>query len=135
MLKKSRINNDVLVIKSFRDKARGLFRELNGMNLDEMETYIRAEVERIVEEYGLDVNIEDVLIYGSRTKGTESIDSDLDVILYYCGLEREDSLFNILHEEDMIIGNVIVDINPISQTKIGSLSEYLKNTIMVDCFL
>ena len=128
----SKINNDALIINYFRNKARGLFRELNGMNLDEIESCVRNEVEEIVEEYGLDVHIEDVLVYGSRSKGTESVDSDLDVIMYYCGSEREDSLFNILHEEDLSIGNVIVDINPISQAEIGSLSEYLKNTIMVD---
>ncbi len=128
----SKIYNDVLVINSFRNKARDVFHELNGMNLDDIEAYVRNEVEEIVEEYGLDVNIEDVLIYGSRAKGTESVDSDLDVILYYCGSEREDSLFNILHEEYMTIGSVIVDINPISQTKTGSLSEYLKNTIMIN---
>ena len=127
MLEKSRINNDMLVINSFRNKARGLFRELNGMYLDEIESCIRIEIERIIEEYGLDVNIEDVLIYGSRARGTESIGSDLDVILYYCGSEREDSLFNILHEEDFSVGDVVIDINPISQDKTGSLSGYIKN--------
>ena len=127
MLEKSIINNDMLVINSFRNKARGLFRELNDMNLDEIESYVRVKTERIVIEYGLDVNIEDVLIYGSREKGTESVDSDLDVIVYYCGSEREDSLFNILHEEDFSVGNVVIDINPISQNKTGSLSGYIKN--------
>ncbi len=128
----SRINNDILIINSFKNKARSLFRNLNDMSLEEIESYVRVEVERIVTEYGLDVNIEDVLIYGSRANGTESVDSDLDVILYYCGLEREDSLFNILHEEEFSVGNVMIDINPISREKTGSLSEYLKNTIRVD---
>lgn len=127
-----RINDDTLVINSYRNKARVLFHKLNGMNLDEIESLVRVEVERIVTEYELDVKILDVLIYGSRAKGTESIDSDLDVILYYCGLEREDSLFNILHEEEFSVGNVMIDINPISREKTGSLSEYLKNTIRVD---
>ena len=77
-----------MIINSYRNKAREVFRELDGMNLDEIESCVRIEIERIIEEYGLDVNIEDVLIYGSRAKGTESADSDLDVILYYCGSER-----------------------------------------------
>lgn len=127
-----RINDDTLVINSYRNKARVLFHKLNGMNLDEIESLVRVEVERIVTEYELDVKILDVLIYGSRAKGTESIDSDLDVIVYYCGSEIEDSLFNILHEEEFSVGNVMIDINPISREKTGSLSEYLKNTIRVD---
>lgn len=128
----NRIVNATLLIDSYKNKIKNVFYKLDGMNLDEIESYVRVEVKRIVEEYGLDVNIEDVLIYGSRANGTESVDSDLDVILYYCGLEREDSLFNILHEEEFSVGNVMIDINPISREKTGSLSEYLKNTIRVD---
>lgn len=128
----SKIIDDEFVINSYRNKTRELFRKLNGMDSDEIEFCVRDEIKKIVSEYELDVNIFDVLIYGSRANGTESVDSDLDVILYYCGLEREDSLFNILHEEEFSVGNVMIDINPISREKTGSLSEYLKNTIRVD---
>ena len=127
MLNMNNIVNDTFIIKSYRNKAESLFHKLDGIDLDEIESLVRVEVERIVTEYELDVKILDVLIYGSRAKGTESVDSDLDVIVYYCGSEREDSLFNILHEEDFFVGNVVIDINPISQNKTGSLSGYIKN--------
>ena len=45
--------------------------------------------------------------------------------MYFSGTEREDALFNLLHEDGIILGGVSLDINPISQEQTGSLSEYL----------
>ena len=49
----------------------------------------------------------------------------MDIILFYSGKIREDVLFDILHEDRIWIGDVEVDINPISEGKTGTLTEYL----------
>ena len=49
----------------------------------------------------------------------------MDVVVQLFGNEREDDLFNLLHEDKFRIGGVLVDINPITEYKIGTLEEYL----------
>ena len=55
----------------------------------------------------------------------EGKNSDLDVVVQLSGNEREDDLFNLLHEDKFRIGGVVVDINPITEYKTGTLEEYL----------
>jgi hypothetical protein len=55
----------------------------------------------------------------------ERDDSDLDVVVEFSGNEREDDLFNALHEDEFFIGDVKVDINPITEERTGTLETYL----------
>jgi len=64
-------------------------------------------------------------IQRSRCRGLEKKTSDLDVVVEYTGNEREDDMFNMLHGEKLFIGDVPVDINPITECKTGTLEEYL----------
>ena len=59
----------------------------------------------------------------SRCRGLEGSHSDLDVVVELSGNEREDDLFDLLHEDDFSIGGVKVDINPITKNKTGTLEE------------
>lgn len=63
---------------------------------------------------GIDVEIIDVEIYGSRTRGEAKADSDLDVKVRYKGAEKDYALFNFLNDEDsaLYIDSIRVDINP-----------------------
>ena len=118
--------NDAAVISEFKDKTKEMFHELEGLNSEAIEANVKQLVQDIINTYNLDATIEDVVVSGSRCRGIETEGSDLDVVLYYSGLEREDSLFNTLHEGgNIIMGGVSLDINPISQEQRGSLSEYL----------
>ena len=65
------------------------------------------------------------MVTGSRSRGLEQSGSDLDVVVEYKGSEREDSLFEILHEDNLTIGGVPIDINPIKEGKSGTLQTYL----------
>ena len=47
------------------------------------------------------------------------------MVLEYKGSIREDTFFDILHEDEMEIGGVKVDINPITEGKTGTLESYL----------
>ena len=53
-------------------------------------------------------------------------------MLQYIGSIREDTLFNILNESKMKIGNIEVDINPITENKTGRLDEYL---LLADAYI
>ena len=117
--------NDAAVISAFKDKTKEMFHELGGMNPETVEAFVKDHVQELISEYNLDVTIEDVVVSGSRCRGMETEGSDLDVVLYFSGSEREDSLFNLLHEDGIVMGGVALDINPISQDQTGSLSEYL----------
>ena len=96
------------------------------------ENYSVVELMDIVEEYcqeiiennDLDAKIVDTFVHGSRVRGTSEVDSDLDVVVFYTGSIKEDSLFHILHEEDFVFANVIVDINPVRVS--NSISKQLK---------
>ena len=72
-----------------------------------------------------DVEIVNIAVYGSRAYGCALDDSDLDVVVEYKGPIREDDFFNILHEDTFMIDGIVVDINPITESKSGTLKEYL----------
>ena len=117
--------NDAAVISGFKAKTKEMFHELDGLDPETIEANVRNIVQGIVNDYGMDVTIEDVVVSGSRCRGMEEQGADLDVVLYYSGSVREDDLFNTLHQSNIIMGGVNVDINTISQEQHGSLSEYL----------
>ena len=73
----------------------------------------------------MDIELVDVAVSGSRCRGLEQENSDLDVVVEYRGGEREDSLFNTFNEDGFSIGGVKVDINPITEGKTGTLGQYL----------
>lgn len=52
-------------------------------------------------------------------------DSDFDVVVEYTGEETEDDLFNVFNEDGFTIGGIKVDINPITESKTGTLGAYL----------
>ena len=56
-----------------------------------------------------------VIISGSRCRGLESKNSDIDIVVEYKGSEHEDTPFNAFNEDGLTIGGVKVDINPITE--------------------
>ena len=115
------------IVAEFRAKTEEKFdtKALDGMSPATIEDAVRERVLQIAEDYGLDVTIEDVIVSGSRCRGLENPDSDLDVVVSYSGKEREDDFFNVLHDERMLFGKIELDINPISTEQTGTLAEYL----------
>ena len=87
----------------------------------------KDEILDIVKSYVLDkidIEIIDIVLYGSRTKESARKDSDLDILLEYKGNIREDDLFNILNDDPLYIDDIKVDINPITGRTIKG---YMKN--------
>lgn len=77
--------------------------------------------------FNIDQNIKIVGIdvHGSRIRGDNRADSDLDVVVEFDGDWSESALFDALHKEPFEIDGVKIDINPITKGKSGSLKEYM----------
>lgn len=117
------------VIEDFREQTEEHFHPVDGMNAGEIEEMVSYYVQAKIIENKLDVKVENVILSGSRCRGIEKIGSDLDVVVDYKGTIREDDFFNILHEERFAIAGIAVDINPITEDKMGSLAEYLESVV------
>lgn len=113
------------VIADFRAKTEELFHSLDGQSADDIEKTVYAYVQSQIDEYGLDAQIVDVVVSGSRCRGIEQENSDLDVVVEYTGSTREDDFFNMLHEDSIYIAGIQVDINPITEGRTGTLETYL----------
>ena len=117
--------NNSDVVADFRAKTEELFHSLDGQSAEDIEKTVYAYVQSQIDEYGLDAEIVDVVVAGSRCRGIEQENSDLDVVVEYTGSTREDDLFNMLHEDSIYIAGIQVDINPITEGKTGTLETYL----------
>ena len=117
--------NNPDVVADFRAKTEELFHSLDGQSADDIEKTVYAYVQSQIDEYGLDAEIVDVVVAGSRCRGIEQENSDLDVVVEYIGSTREDDLFNMLHEDSIYIAGIKVDINPITEGRTGTLETYL----------
>ena len=117
--------NNPDVVADFRARTEELFHSLDGQSADDIEKTVYAYVQSQIDEYGLDAQIVDVVVSGSRCRGIEQENSDLDVVVEYTGSTREDDLFNMLHEDSIYIAGIQVDINPITEGRTGTLETYL----------
>lgn len=114
------------VINRFKEETDRLFHPIIGMDREFIEEIVKAYLLATIEKYGLNVRIKDIALVGSRSRGKERTDSDLDFVVEFSGDVREDHLFNIFHDDILEIGGVTVDINPITECKTGTLEEYLQ---------
>ena len=113
------------IIADFRAKTNEMFHDINEMNPAEIEETIKCHVQAKIDEYDIDATIIDAVVVGSRCRGLEKDSSDLDVVVELSTNEREDDLFNAFNEDGLHIGEVKVDINPITAQRTGTLETYL----------
>lgn len=126
------INNlggeEIGIIEAFRVKTEQCFHKIGDYTLMDIEEIVLKEVNSKLREYDLEdeVSIIGLAVAGSRSRGFEREDSDLDVVLeFQSDTWREDELFNLLHEDAFSIEGVTIDINPIKEGKSGTLEDYL----------
>lgn len=148
------VNGEEIAIFSHEDSAR-MFKD-DILKLDQertavyekkeypvqgLEGYSRTELKQMVVDYTKDklseaeindVEIVDAAIHGSRGRGTASSGSDLDVVIEYRGNQKEDAIFNLLHESNFEINGIKVDINPITESETGSLAKYMETSRKYD---
>lgn len=116
-----------VVVMEFAKKTEEMFHAIGDNTPKEIEDAVKERINEIKEINNLDFEIKDVIISGSRCRGLENENSDLDVVVEYTGDISEDVLFNYLHETNFEIDGVVVDINPITASKTGTLETYLPN--------
>ena len=112
-------------VADFKARTEELFHGINGQTQEDIELSVYAYLQSKIDEYGINIELVDVAVSGSRCRGLEEAASDLDVVVEYRGRESEDDLFNAFNEDGFTIGGVKVDINPITEGKTGTLGEYL----------
>lgn len=88
-----------------------IFKESDLINI------VKEDLRVIIEENNLDVEIEGIELIGSYTRGENTSESDLDVLVQYSGDLRDDDFFNIIVEENLSLFGVKIDINPINSAK------------------
>lgn len=88
-----------------------IFKESDLINI------VKEDLRIIIEENDLQIEIEGIEIIGSYTRGENTSESDLDILVQYSGDISDDNLFNILAEEDLSLYGVKIDINPINSAK------------------
>ena len=90
---------------------------------------LKEQISRIIRDefFGKDeFELVDMAFYGSRISGKACIDSDLDVLVEYKGTAREDTIFDVLAEQKLMLEGVCLDINPIKKEKSGTIVDYLE---------
>lgn len=113
------------VVADFKAKTDELFHEISEMNPSEIEETVKCHVQAKIDESGIAAEIVDVAVVGSRCRGLEQKGSDLDVVVELSTNEREDVLFDTFNEGGLHIGDIKVDINPITTQRTGTLETYL----------
>ena len=114
------------IIADFREKTEKYFNPVEGMNAAVVEERVRKYLMNTTIGQNLLIQIGEVVVYGSRCRGTEKTDSDIDIVFEYKGDIREDDLFNLFHEDRFSVGIHKVDINPIKEDKSGNIAEFLQ---------
>lgn len=111
-------------IADFRAKTEEHFKFYNFRPV-EIENMVKDFVQRIFEENGITAEIHGAAVSGSRSRGLENANSDIDVVLEVDSNLKEDALFNIIHEEALTLEGYTIDINPIKVDETGTLETYL----------
>ncbi len=118
-------NQESSIITDFRAKTNEMFHDISEMKPAEIEETIKCHVQAKIDEYDIDATIIDAVVVGSRCRGLERDSSDLDVVVEFSTNEREDDLYNAFNEDGLHVGDVKVDINPITAQRTGKLENYL----------
>ena len=86
---------------------------------------VKDFVQKVFEENGVNADIHGAAVTGSRSRGLENADSDIDVVIEVDSDLKEDVLFNIIHDEEFTLSGCTIDINPIKADETGTLETYL----------
>lgn len=118
------------VVSDFREETERRFHEIYGWTAVEIESTARDEIIRAFEDAGINAVVGETVLDGSRSRGLEREDSDIDVVVEILESDLgEDALFDVLHDEDLDleIEGIPVDVNPIRLEETGSLGDYLRS--------
>lgn len=112
------------MITESSDEVQGL----TGYTKDEVCELVQADIENALDDAGFeDYEIIEIWLHGSRLRGQAKGDSDLDAVMFYKGSDREDDLFNTLHDSEYFnteIEGIEVDVNPVKINNESDIKRY-----------
>lgn len=111
-------------VADFRARTEDNFKFYNFKPV-EVENIVKDFVQKVFEENGITAEIGSAAVTGSRSRGLENADSDIDVVIEIDSDLKEDALFNIIHDEELTLEGYTIDINPIKADETGTLESYL----------
>lgn len=114
-----------MAIADFRAKTAELYNPIGKYSPEDIEDIAKSFAEVVFSDNEIEATVGNVILTGSRSRGLETDRSDIDVVIEVDFLIKEDSLFNVLHEELLDIDGITVDINPIRAEETGTLETYL----------
>lgn len=113
------------VVEDFRKKTKEDFHLVNDCTASDFEEIVYNYISSYIEEYAPGTEIIEVVLTGSRARGIENPNSDMDFVFAYEGEMKEDEMFNLLNRGNFSLAGVSIDINPIRKEESGTLDEYL----------
>ena len=122
LLKEKTHNVHKNYVADFRKRTEKYYHPINGLSANYIEQTVKYFVSCFFEDYGFDARVIDAVLSGSRSRGLENKDSDIDILLEYEGSEREDDVFTALSKNAISIEGIKVDINPVNYEQSGDLS-------------
>ena len=120
--------NEASKVSDFKAKTNEMFNNIGGYSPKEIEALVEEHIINIFAENEISAEVKDLAVYGSRSRGMETDNSDLDIVVEIANSDlKEDFLFNILNEDKLEIDGIKIDINPIRAEETGTLEMYLEN--------
>lgn len=99
-------------------------RSINGVSPTEIEKAAKEAVSEVLFDTAAQSTVINARVYGSYRLPGEA--RKVNVMVQYSGKEREDHVFNLVHEKDIAINGMKLDINPIKAEKSGTTEQYYK---------
>lgn len=121
------LNAEKAAAEKYREKTRSKFNDIDGCNSDTIEKMVSEYISSVLSENEIEAEIGEVVLYGSRSRGLENGNSDIDIVVQINSDMDEDALFDVLNEGEYKIGGINVDINPIRSEETGTLENYLES--------
>lgn len=113
------------IVNELKKGTEKYFHPIGSITPQDIEDIVFSHIVSTIDEYGIKAENINVVLAGSRCRGIENTDSDIDVVVEYQGDISEDALFDVLNESCLEIVGISVDINPITEYKTGTLEIYL----------
>lgn len=96
--------NDLIQRIGFKERTDARFQKIDDYDAHQIEQMVKEFVVEQLYKYEIDYDLIGIAITGSRSRGLERPDSDLDVVIEFNTDTKEYVLFDILHEEPFSIG-------------------------------
>lgn len=118
------------MIEIIEDVLQDKNRSINGVTPTEIETAAKEAVSEVLFDTAAQASVMDARVYGSYRLPGEA--RKVNVMVQYSGKEREDHVFNLVHEKNIEINGIKLDINPIREEKSGTAEQYYREVKRYD---